>query len=198
MSTPAPAFQHQTYTLRRKVLTIAGAKFHIYGPDGRLVLFSKLKAFKLKEDIRMYASEAMERELLVIRTQSIWDISGTYDVFDPIANETVGALKRHGMKSMLQDEWSILDATGQPIGKIKEDSAVKAIARRFFEPAALLMPQAYHVDIDGQPVATFRQHFNPIVQKIAIDFSPDTGDRLDPRLGFAAAVLMCAIEGRQN
>jgi hypothetical protein len=37
-----------------------------------------------------------------------------------------------------------------------------------------------------------------VVKKIAIDFRHDTGGRLDRRLGLAAAVLMCAIEGRQG
>lgn len=140
----------------------------------------------------------MENELLVIRTQSIWDISGTYDVFDPVANETVGALRRHGMKSMLKDEWSILDSDGNPLGTIKEDSTFKALVRRFIEIAAVFMPQAYHAEINGQPVATFKQNFNPFVQKIVIDFSADSGNLLDARLGLAAAVLLCAIEGKQS
>ncbi len=141
----------------------------------------------------------MENELLIIRTKSIWDISGTYDVFDPVANETVGALRRHGMKSMLKDEWSFIDSDGNPLGQITEDSMLKAVARRFIGGlATLFMPQAYHAQINGQPVATFKQNFNPFVQKIDIDFSPDAADLLDARLGLAAAVLLCAIEGKQN
>ena len=49
-----------------------------------------------------------------------------------------------------------------------------------------------------QTVATYQQNFNPFVQKIAIDFTHDTGGKLDPRLGLAASVLLCAIEGRQR
>jgi len=162
------------------------------------VLYSKQKAFKLKEDIRLYADESMAQEVLTIRTQSIWDISGTYDVFDPVANETVGALKRKGLKSMLKDEWLFLDAQGQEVGKITEDSMLKALVRRTTELASVLMPQAYHAEWQGQPVATFKQNLNPFVKKISIDFTPDTNNLLDPRLGLAAAVLLCAIEGKQG
>ena len=109
MTDLADRYAHDTYTLRRKVLTILGAKFHIYGPHGGLALFAKLKAFKIKEDIRIYADEAMTQEVLSIRTQSVFDIAGTYDVFDSIENQTVGALRRKGLKSMLRDEWLILD-----------------------------------------------------------------------------------------
>jgi hypothetical protein len=38
------------FTIRRKVLTLLGAKFHIYNAQGDLIGFSRQKAFKLKED----------------------------------------------------------------------------------------------------------------------------------------------------
>lgn len=198
MQDVAERYAHDTYTLRRKVLTIAGAKFHIYGPDGSLALFAKLKAFKIKEDIRIYADEEQTQEVLSIRTKSVFDIAGTYDVFDSTTNETIGALRRKGMKSMLRDEWLILDPQGNEIGKIVEDSQLKALIRRFIEAASIFMPQKYHADIAGQTVATYQQNFNPFVQKLAIDFSMDSGNVYDPRLGLAAAVLLGAIEGRQN
>lgn len=198
MQDVADRYAHDTYTLRRKVLTFMGAKFHIYDPQGNLALFAKLKAFKIKEDVRIYADEAQTQEVLSIRTQSVFDIAGTYDVRDSITGETVGALRRKGLKSMLRDEWLILDRNGAEVGKITEDSQLKALVRRFIDAASMFMPQKYHADIAGQTVATFQQNFNPFVQKIVIDFTPDTGNQLDARLGLAAAVLLCAIEGRQN
>lgn len=198
MSDVAERYAHETYTLRRKVFTVLGAKFHIYDPNGDLVLFAKLKAFKIKEDIRIFVDEAQTQEVLSIRTKSIFDIAGTYDIRDTTTGETVGALRRKGLKSMFRDEWLILDAQGVEIGKIVEDSAVKAVVRRFIDAAAFLMPQKFHVEMSGQTIATYQQNFNPFVQRIAIDFTPDIGNKLDPRLGLAAAVLLCAIEGKQN
>lgn len=194
----AERYAHDTYTLRRKVLTLMGAKFHIFDPAGNLALFAKLKAFKLKEDIRIYADEQMTTEVLAIRTQSILDIAGTYDVQDTTTGERVGALRRKGLKSFLRDEWLVLDPSGQEIGKIVEDSQVKALVRRFIDAAAYFMPQKYHVEMAGQTVATYQQNFNPFVHRIVIDFTPDRANAYDPRLGLAAAVLLCAIEGRQN
>lgn len=198
MSDIAERYAHDTYLLRRKILTIVGAKFHIYDPQGQLALFAKLKGFKIKEDIRIYADEQQTQEVLSIRTQSIFDIAGTYDIRDSTTNETLGALRRKGLKSMLRDEWVILDTQGNEVGKIVEDSQLKAIIRRFVEAASFLMPQKFHADIAGQTVATYQQNFNPFVQKITIDFSPDRSNLLDPRLGLAAAVLLCAIEGKQG
>ncbi|MEM9419358.1 MAG: hypothetical protein AAGA25_09965 [Planctomycetota bacterium] len=186
------------YVLRQKFFKLFGASFHIFDPQGNVVLFSKQKAFKIKEDIRVYTDESLETEALVIRTQSIFDIAGTYDVFDPIANETVGAVKRKGLKSLLKDEWLILDAQGNEIGKVVEDSTLKAIVRRVVEAATLIIPSAYHVEIGGQTAAVFKQDFNPFLRKFNLDFTHDTTDQLDPRLGIAAAILLCAIEGDGN
>lgn len=191
-------FAQPTYLIRKQFLRLFGERFHIYGPDGELVLYTKMKAFKLKEDIRLYASEAMERELLTIQARSVIDFGATYDVVDPVSNEKVGSLRRKGLKSMLRDEWIIFDHADRELGKIVEDSTVKALVRRFVDFASLLMPQKYHVDVDGQTVATFQQQFNPFIQRIELDFTLDTQGRIDRRLGVAAGVLMAAIEGRQG
>ncbi|MSR57317.1 MAG: hypothetical protein EXS05_06565 [Planctomycetaceae bacterium] len=54
------------YTIRRKVLTLFGAKFHIYNTAGAVIGFSQQKAFKLKEDIRVYSDESMQNERVAI------------------------------------------------------------------------------------------------------------------------------------
>ena len=50
----------------------------------------------------------------------------------------------------------------------------------------------------GQKVATVRQNFNPFVLKLTVDFSLDRNGLLDRRLGLAAVILLCAVEGRQG
>ena len=187
-------FEHQTYLVRRKILKIFGAAFHIYDPDGNVAFYSKLKAFKMKEDIRVYTSEDMQEEVLVIQARKILDISAAYDVVDPTTNEKVGVLKRKGIKSIMKDEWIFMDANDQEIGLIKEDSTFFALFRRFISS---IIPQTYHGYIGDNLVCTFKQNFNPFVMKINLDFSPDTSNLLDRRLGIAAAVLLTAIEGKQ-
>ena len=80
---------------------------------------------------------------------------------------------------------------------IQEDSAVMALVRRFV-PYGDFIPQKFAGTVKGQPVCEFRQHFNPIIQKITLDFSQDTDNLLDRRLGLAAAILLSAIEERQG
>ncbi len=188
-------FESSSYLIRKKILKLFGGAFHIYKPDGKLAFYSELKAFKLKEDIRLYTDESMATEALVIKARRILDFSAAYDVFDPATGGKVGALKRKGLKSMVRDEWIIMDASDQEIGLLEEDSLFLALIRRLLSG---LIPQTYKGKIGNQHVCTFTRNFNPFVSKIAIDFSPDTGKLLDKRLGLAASVLLCAIEGKQQ
>lgn len=187
-------FQHPVYLVRKKFFKFLGDAFHIYDPQGNLVFYSKLKAFKLKEDIRLYTGEDMSTEVLRIKARSVFDISTAYDVYDSATNEKVGVLKRKGLKSVLKDEWLILDPSDREIGLIQEDILLLALLRRFVID---LIPQSYDGFIQGEKVCDFQQNFNPFLSKITLDFRPDTKGLLDRRLGIAAAVLLCGIEGKQ-
>ncbi len=188
-------YETDHYVVRRKVLKLFGGAFHIYDGSGRVILYSRLKAFKLKEDIRIWTGEDCQTEVLLIRARQIIDFSSAYDIFDPATGARLGACKRRGWKSLMRDEWTIMDAEDRDIAKIEEDSLILALIRRLLTN---LVPQRYTVTMDGETVAEFRQNFNPFVLKLKLDFSPDRERRLDRRLGLAAAVLLCAIEGRQN
>lgn len=190
------AFGHPTYLLRRKVFKLFGGAFHIYAPDGSLAFYSQQKAFKLKEDIRVFADESMSRELLVIRARNIIDLGATYDVLDAASGAPVGSLRRRALKSILKDEWLLLDPQGREIGVIKEDNAALAILRRTI--LGWMCPQTYDGSIGGRPVCHFHRNFNPFVSKVTLDFRVDATGLLDRRLGIAAAILLLAIEDKQN
>jgi hypothetical protein len=188
-------FAPKRFMIRRKFLKLFGGAFHIFDEAGSVVFYSKMKAFKLKEDLRLYTGEDMQHEVLSIRARSILDFGATYDVVDSTSGEKVGALRRKALRSVLRDEWLILDASDREVGKTREDSLVLALVRRLLTN---LVPQTFVGTLAEQPVFVFKQHFNPFVAKIDLDFSMDAHGRLDRRLGIAAAVLMCAIEGRQQ
>lgn len=191
----AARFSHSTYLIRKRVLSVLGAKFEIFDPAGNVVLFSRMKAFKLKEDIRLYTDETMATELISIQARTILDFSAAYDVVDSAADRKIGALKRKGWKSMFRDEWIIMDVYDNEIGTIQEENAFVAFVRRF---VTNLIPQTFNVQLGGVPVAEFKQNFNPFLTKLTLDFSLDSQHRLDRRLGIAAGVLLCAVEGKQG
>ncbi len=188
-------FRHESYLVRRKVFRILGGSFHIYDPSGNVAFYSEQKAFKLKEDIRLYSGEDKARELLHIQARDILDFSAAYDVIDSSTGMKVGTLRRQGTKSIFRDEWTIMDAQEREIGVIQEENLHLALIRRFL---LSLIPQTYGGTVNGEQVCFFRQNFNPFVEKINLDYSMDKKGLLDRRLGIAAAILLCAIEGRQS
>lgn len=187
-------YNHTEYIIRKKVFSIMGAKLHIFDSSEQLVLYSQMKAFKLKEDIALYTDESMQKELLRIKARNVVDFSATYDVHDTESGEHIGAFRRKGLKSILKDEWIILDRHDQEIGKIKEDSTAMALLRRFIA----IIPQKYNIEMDDTTIPAFKQNFNPFVTKIMADFSEDRKGKLDRRLGLAAGILLCAVEGKQD
>jgi uncharacterized protein YxjI len=189
------AFMYDQYLLKRQVLALTG-KFRIYNPAGNLVLFSEQKMFRLKEDIRVYADEEKMQEVLQIKARQIIDFSAAYDVVDVTENRPVGALRRRGWKSMLRDEWEVLDANEQVIGLLFEDNINLALLRRFL--LGSLLPQNYDLTIGEQRAADLRQRFNLFAYQLDLDFSMDAGRQLDRRLGIAAGILLAAVEGKQS
>jgi hypothetical protein len=184
------------FLIRQQVFSFPHNKFRIFDASGQLVLYSQMKGFRLREDIRLYADESMNQELVRIGARSILDFSAAYDIVDSASGSRLGVMRRKGLTSIVRDAWEILDAAERPLGTVQEDSTIKALVRRFVDFAAFLMPQAFHVDIGGRRAATFKQNFNPFVRTLHVTFEP--GAPLDRRLGLAAGLLMMAIEGKQG
>lgn len=189
------AFHHTRFVARRKLISFLDLKFYFEDEAGNGFGFVKRKALKLREDIRVFTDESMTTELLAITARSILDFSSAYDVVESASNQKVGALKRSGWKSLMRDEWIIMDGNDVEIGRIREDSAVLALLRRF---VTNLIPQSYDFEVAGAPVGCAKQNFNIFAPKMNVDFTADVSQALDPRMRIASIALLLSIEGRQS
>jgi hypothetical protein len=184
------------YYSKKSFLAIFGGELRIFDENQNAILFFvKQKAFKLKEDISIFSDESQTKELLKIKTNSIVDFSGTYDVLDSSTNEKVGSLRRKGFKSILKDEWDVLDASGNAIAIVAEDNILKALLRRLLTN---LIPQTFFITAGGTTIGILKQSFNPFLPQFRVDFSMDSGKVLDRRLGIATITLLQIIEGKQT
>jgi len=190
-----PIFEHRSYLLHRQVFALTG-KFRFYDPMGNLVMFSEQKMFRLREDIRVYSDESKQNEVLMIKARQIIDFSAAYDVIDSATGEKVGVLRRKGWRSLLRDEWEVLNAQDQLLGALFEDSMSLALLRRFL--LGSFLPQNYDLTINSARVADLRQRFNLFRYELDLDLSENVARQLDPRLAIAAAILLAAIEGKQS
>jgi hypothetical protein len=199
MSTALPElFLHEQFLARRQVFKIFGAGFHLYAPDGHLIAYSKQKAFRLKEDIRVFADEAMTHEILLIQADRIIDWSAAYQVRDAQTGEHFGTLRRKGWTSLFRDAWEILDSEGVIRGRVIEDSGGLALLRRMIAVASLFIPQTFRIEVGDEVVGTLKQNFNPFVQKYSVDLSHDSQGLLPRPLAIGSVILLLAIEGRQS
>jgi uncharacterized protein YxjI len=178
---------------QKAMFSFLGNTFRLFDGQGNLQYFIKQKAFKLKEELNVFADEAQKEARLTIKARSISDFSGGYDIVDATNGQAVGAGQRQGLKSIFKDEWNILDASGAVIGQVVETGGALAILRRFI---AILqwIPQKYEIRADGAVVGSVHQRFNPF--QLSYDVRVDDSATLDRRLVVGMVVLLLAIEGR--
>ncbi|MBL3676232.1 MAG: hypothetical protein JKP92_01805 [Alphaproteobacteria bacterium] len=185
------------FVIRRQILNFLNTTFDIYDGEGKYVLCASQKGFKFREEIDLSPARDRSRTLMSIRTDQVIDFSATYSVYgtDGVA---IGTLTRKGFKSaFVADEWDVRDKTGQP-DLITEESTLLAFLRRFVPFAAFFLPQTYHMTIGPQQVATLQQHFNPIVMKMSVHMDGADAPKDQKGLALAAAILLMAIDKRQN
>lgn len=189
------------YTIRRKVFKLFGAAFHVYDPSGKVVAYCKQKAFKLKEDIRLYTDETCTKELVVIKARSVIDFGATYDV--TLADGTVvGSFRRKGLAStFVKDSWLVFGPGGNQIATLQEEGSFLAFLRRYVDLVAVFSPQRFRLCAgtgeDGPLIASYRTHFNLFVYRLSIAVMADD-PQLDDLMILTAGCLIATIEGRQK
>ncbi len=192
---PPPAapniWNESYYRIRKKSLAI-GNKYWIENASGQMLGFSKQKILTLKEDIRIFSDMKMTHELFRIKQQQIMDAWGTFAVIDSQTNAHLGYLRRKALKSgLFKDEYEILDANRQQIGKLYEGSG-RGLARKYM-PGGKLIPEKMTLDLYGQPVAEVNQKFKIIGDIWEMDCSR-VPPQVDKRILLGAILLMGMIE----
>jgi hypothetical protein len=92
-------------TLRFKVIALA-RQFSAEDASGRLLMYVKQKAFKLREAITVFAEETQTRPLYRINADRIIDWSARYHISDD-AGQEIGAIQQQGMKSLWRTRYDI-------------------------------------------------------------------------------------------
>ncbi|MBC7581718.1 hypothetical protein H7097_02515 [Aeromicrobium sp.] len=203
--------QYKQLEFRRKFLKIFGAEIRMVSPanETQTLGIIKMKAWKLREDVRLFADESLQHEILRIGARQIIDIGATYDVFDSVTNQTLFSLKRQGLKSIfVRDHWYIMDAGGNQIGDVVETSGVLALVRRwlslFSDIAGLVfafVPETYDITFgtDGQQTIGGKivHRKNPFIVKMGLDTSM-AQVQVDPRLPISIVSLLSVIDAAKG
>ena len=101
-----------------KIIAIA-PQIAVRDAAGSLVMYVKQKAFKLKEDVTIFADEAQSRPMYRIGADRIIDFNAKYEI-SAASGEKLGAVRRQGMKSLWKSHYDVSDARGANVFTVRE------------------------------------------------------------------------------
>lgn len=205
--------QYKVLEFRRKFLKFFGAEINITDPASQNVVgYIKMKAWKLREDVRIYTDKTAQQEVVHIHARQIIDLGATYDVFAGGSDQLLFSLKRKGLKStFVRDHWDILDSNGAVTGSVQETSSTLALVRRWLgiipflgllDLVFVFVKQTYEVTT-AQPTGTpalaanIIHQRNPFIVKMVLDTS-QAQTTVDPRINLAATAMLSIIEAAKN
>ena len=203
--------QHDRFVLRQRIkLVINQYEFSIPpagdgedAGDGEAFCFVEQKRFKFKEDIRFFADESKQVELLRIKARQRFDPRARYDITTP-DGAVVGAIQKVFGASLLRSTYTLYDPAGNELCVVREKNLGTAIFRRvvglipYVGDFADWLPIAYDFEfIHGEQVLGLHSRRRWKWRDIYdMDFTADTQRRLDRRLVLATAVGLDALQAR--
>ena len=199
--------QHDRFVLRQRIRPVINQyEISLPGPDaepGEPVCFVEQARFKFKEDIRFYADDSKQVELMRLKARQRFDPRARYDITDDRGGK-IGEIQKVFGESLLRSTYRLYDASGAEVAVARERSVFVALLRRLvgFIPYvgdyADWLPIPYHFDFvrDGEVIGTHSRRIGKLRDTYDIDFSGDPQRTLDRRLVLANAVGMDALQAR--
>ena len=198
-----PRFEHDAFFLDQLIRPIANLyRVSTLGADGKSpgdpLAFVRQKKLAVRENIRFYADEDQAEELFQLKTRSVMELRGRYDVVTP-GEERIGVLQKQFGASLFRSSWRILDADEQEVGQAYERSQSVAFLRRAIDlvPYGELVPIIFHftIALDGREVGSFTRPVG-FRDRYILDLKGDPDRRLDRRLAVALGVALDAMQSR--
>jgi uncharacterized protein YxjI len=206
---PVDPNAHDQFVLRQRIRPIVNQyEFSLPGADGQPgepISVVEQQRFKFKEDIRFYADDTKQRELLRINARQRFDPRARYDVTDD-HGEKIGEIQKVFGESLLRSTYRLYDASGSELATARERNRFVALVRRlvgiipYVGDYADWLPIPYHFDfVRGDQVLGSHERrtgafkFRDVYD---IDMSADAERSVDRRLVLAIAVGMDALQAR--
>jgi uncharacterized protein YxjI len=104
-----------------KLITLV-SQIYIRDANGEMLGYVRQKLLKLKEDINVFADEQQTQHLYNIKADRVLDFSAKYNFTDNRGN-SVGAIKRKGMRSIFKAHYEIYEPDGTLSMEIHEENA---------------------------------------------------------------------------
>jgi uncharacterized protein YxjI len=204
---PVDPNAHDQFVLRQRIRPIVNQyEFSLPGADGQPgepISFVEQQRFKFKEDIRFYADDTKQRELLRINARQRFDPRARYDVTAADGTK-IGEIQKAFGASLLRSTYTVFDAEGNEVARASEKSLAVALFRRLVDLVPYVggfsdwLPIPYHFDFKRGDtlLGTHTRQAWKFRDTYTIDMSGDPQRTLDRRLILAIAVGMDALQAR--
>lgn len=124
-----------------KIIALA-PQISVTDSSGNLVYYVKQKAFKLKEEITIFADAQQSQAVYKINADRVLDFSARYH-FTDLSGISLGSVKREGMKSLWKSHYNISDGEGSTMTIREENPWVKVLDGLFSNIPILGMFSGY-------------------------------------------------------
>lgn len=140
-------------SIRFRLLSIT-SRIDAKDASGRPVLFLKQKGFRFREDIDVWRDDSKSERLYRLKADRVIDFGATYHITGP-TGDAIGAVRRQGVRSIWHATYDLLDASGQPVGRIHEENPWIKVLDAFLGAipfVSMFINPAYLVEIHGREV----------------------------------------------
>lgn len=181
-------------TMSFKLLAL-NPQVKITDASGQTVMYVKQKALSFKEDIKIFADEAQQRQLYQLKSRKAIAINMEVDITTP-EGLAVGSIRRPGMRSAWKATYNILDAAGSEVGLVHEENPWIKVLESFLSEVPfvnMFINPAYLVDWKGQTVLYLKKEASLTEGKFTLSKRGEFSDS-DERLLLPAVVQAIMLE----
>ena len=183
-------FSHASYTLVRPLFSWRRI-YRVHAPDGSLAAFVEQPWFRLRSEWVIYHDEEMTQPIITIKNRRWAAINMEHDLFDAQTGQRLGVVRNRGWRSILRDEWDILDAEEHEVGEMIERGP--AFLRRFVR----LIPGRHSIHLGAREVARLEQQFHFFRRVFDLDIL-QVDDPIEPRFAIACALIAIMADLRRE
>ena len=186
-------------------LAAFASKISATDASGNEVLFVQQKAFKLKEDIRVYSNESKTEEKFVIKADRIIDFGANYHFFDAQGNEC-GGVKREGMASLWKATYNISQGSNVDFQFKEENGWIKVLdallseipilgilTGYFFNPSYILSRVS-----DGSQIMRLKKEASFFGRRFRLDMLNDQFDDSEEMRLIMSVLIAMILERRRG
>lgn len=186
-------------TLTFKFLTIS-SYMRVVDATGQLVAYVKQRAFRLREDVTIFANEAQTDPLYHIKADRIIDIGASYSIATA-DGRPLGVVRQRGLRTLWKATYDIRDGAGSAAAVVHEENAwvkvldglIGEIPFLGFVLAQFINPTYLIDSADGQTVLRLRKRPSLIERSFVLEQVAPLPRTLEP-LALPAVLMVVLLE----